>query len=188
MKFLNKLFMRKVYITALFCLLVYAATAQIDSLASDFELENNARFDCDGLALALKTVDGHKKYGFVDETNHVRIDFLYDKAEQFDAHSAFAKVEKNEKTYLLTTKWRLYPVAYSLDAINNETEVLDLHSNNLTSIPEQILNQKGLKILILFDNKNLTNLIGIDLMNNPLLPKEQEKIKKWLPPNCSVTF
>ncbi len=36
--------MRKVNITALFCLLTYAATAQVDSLASDFELENNARF------------------------------------------------------------------------------------------------------------------------------------------------
>jgi seryl-tRNA synthetase len=71
------------------------ALAKADALNSKNEKLINAFYFYDGrLALAIKTINGEEKYGFINKDADVVIDYKYEKAEQFD-EKGFAKVKKD---------------------------------------------------------------------------------------------
>lgn len=131
------------------------------------------------LGLAFKD----QKYGYIDKKGNTIIDFSYDEAGNFDPFSGFAKVSRNNITYLIDTAGNEYPLTTTISAINGSTIAIDLRSQQLNSIPSQVFNCIGLKVLLLGNNlltsipadiSKLKNLVFLDLSDNKIniLPNE----------------
>jgi len=95
------------------------------------------------LALAYKD----DRFGFIDTSGNAVIDYLYEKAEQFD-EPGFAKVMKDQGEYLLDADGNEFKVAYSLETLDEYITALDLRGKPLDSFPAEILAHPQLQVLI----------------------------------------
>ena len=75
------------------------------------------------------------------------IDYLYEKAEQFD-ELGFAKVVIDHDAYLLDVEGNEYKVAYRLEEVDESVTALDLRGQPADTFPSEILNHTQLKVLI----------------------------------------
>ncbi len=119
----------------------------------------------DRLALAYGEREfGVKKFGFINKSGDVIIDYKYEKAEQFDELTGFAKVSKSGNNYLLDIQGKEYPVAYHIDELKSNTLALDLRGENtFKDFPKEIFEHPQLEIIFL-DNviKNIKKPISIN--------------------------
>ena len=133
-------------------------------------------------ALAYKVEDigdGFINFFYFINKNGDAIEKLgkWTKAEQFDG-SNFAKVQSNDcPMCLLDTIGNTYSVVYNLKGINKRNSALDLCSQQLTTVPQQIMQNAQLKVVLLGWNaltilpetfEKLTNLQWLDLNGNQL--------------------
>jgi hypothetical protein len=156
-----------------------AALAEADSIfTQNKKLVDAFYFYDDKLALAYK----NERYGFLNRAGEVRIDYQFEKAEQFD-YNRFARVVKNSQNYLLAPSGKIYPVAYSLGELTGDVLALDLSRQKLDSFPVRILDFPQLEVLLLGLNQlislpeemgQLTQLTRLYLKDNQLteLPHE----------------
>jgi len=131
------------------------------------------------IALAFKD----EKYGFIDKSGRLIIDYKYDHATNFDAITGFAKVTINKIHYLIDTAGHEYQLAETTQALTGEIEALDISKSQLNSLSRDIFNYPKLKVLI-FSNNNISvlppeitrlkELMYLDATGNKLLeiPKE----------------
>jgi Leucine-rich repeat (LRR) protein len=103
----------------------------------------------DKIALTLGGDKYEKKFYFIDK-NGDKIERLdeWDKADPFE-ETGYAKVEKENKTYLLDTLGNTYPVAYNIENLSKEITALDLSAKQWDKFPAEVLENTQLKILIL---------------------------------------
>ncbi len=129
-----------------------------------------------GGKFALAYKDG--RYGFIDKSGKLLIDYRYDNATPFDVFTGFAKVSIDKLNYLVDTTGREYLLAESSKGLSGDIEAIDLSKNNLTEIPRDIFGYLKLKILILSNNNlkkipaeinRLTELVFLDVSGNYLL-------------------
>ena len=129
----------------------------------------NAFYFYDGkFALAYK----NKKYGFIDKTENIKIEYKYTEALPFNWRTGLSKVKRDNKYFLIDTIGTEYLLAENVNELTSKTEALDLSYQYLTEIPDTVFNFTQLKILLLNDNKltslpreieNLTNLTYLNL-------------------------
>jgi len=138
----------------------------------------------DKIALAYK--DG--RFGFIDKSGRLLIDYKYDQASNFDAITGFAKVSINKMNYLIDSTGKEYTLAETTNALSGEIEALDISKSHLTEIPREIFNYPNLKILIISNNNisqlppeitRLKEMRHLDITGNKLLtvPKEIGMLK-----------
>ena len=98
-------------------------------------------------------------------------------------------IQKGSQSHLRDDAGRLYLLATSVENINQATEAVDLHGQNLKALPPKVFTHPNIKILLLQDNlidslpENigyLKNLQTLNLSNNPIksLPIGFEKLRK----------
>lgn len=162
---------------AVFALLIAVITAQAKkeaqtNLEKVNKLINAFYFAYDRFALAYGKIAGwgHEyKFYFIDK-NGDKVQKLgaWEKADQF-ADNDFAKVEIENKDFLLDTLGNGYQVAYNLKALSPEIKALELTG----TFPVQVLAHTQLEVLILnrdydfLSNNNFTTLpVGIAKLQN----------------------
>lgn len=141
------------------------------------QIVKNAYFYLDRFTLCVtQDSSGKLQYGFMDKQGIVRIPYQYDEAANFDEYG-FARVKIGETLFLIDTLNNRYPLAESLNALNDKTLALSLKEQYLDVFPPIISTQKQLQILYLRGNffanlpkdlENLTQLKVLDLGYNNL--------------------
>ncbi len=128
------------------------------------------------------------KYGYTNEEYDIKIEYIYDEADDFDREwFNLAKVKRNDNYYVIDTLGTEYLLASDINAITPQTKALDLSKNKLEEIPSEVFEYTQLKILLLNNSeitnlpseiKKLTNLIYLNLTFNQLtsLPPEIENL------------
>ena len=182
----RKRFLQIIGMTGLLVLLLFALWQwrEADKAYSKAEkLIDAFYFYDDKFALAYK----NNSFYFIDKNG----DFVsklcrWQKAEQFDAQTGFAKVSHDKdwrKIYLLDTLGNYYRYANNIKDLDNDLQILDLSHGGLQQFPLEICNLTKLIKLNLYNNgldnlpsgiRNLTNLTELNLLNNHLtkLPPE----------------
>lgn len=119
---------------------------------------------------------GQFKYGFIDQEGIVRIPYQYDEASNFDEYG-FARVKIRGALYLIDTLNHRYPLAESLQNLNDTILALNLREQQLSIFPTIISENRQLEILYLRGNyfsifpaniEQLTKLKVLDLGYNQL--------------------
>lgn len=124
------------------------------------------------------------RYGFINKNGEIVIDYIYKEATPFDDYDGYARVMREEKTYLLDTLGKEYLLAQSIEEINKTVRALDLHEKKFETLPALAFQVPELRILLLyrtqlqelpFHIKNLQKLTRLNLglnENFKTLPKE----------------
>jgi len=121
------------------------------------KLINAFYFYSDRFALAFK----NNQFYFIDK-NGDPVSKLgrYDKSDQFDYITGFAKVITQGEDFLLDTLRNNYHLVYALADLNPNATALDLRGKQLESFPNEIFQHTQLKVLILnngyFEKQRLT--------------------------------
>jgi len=138
----------------------------------------------DKYALAF---DGYN-YGFIDKKGNVKIEYRYKEALPFNKQTGLAKVNRQQKSFLIDTTGTEYLLS-NIEDISSETEAVDLSSSNISEIPKIIYNYPQIKILLLNNNdinnlqteiENLKELKILNLNENNItnIPPEVCNLKK----------
>ncbi|MEL6592720.1 MAG: WG repeat-containing protein, partial [Bacteroidota bacterium] len=98
------------------------------------------------------------RFGYIDRMGREVIPFRFEKATAFSTIDGFARVEIDKQAYLLDTTGTVYRLAESLDALNDETEALDLHENPPKNLPDSIGRFQKLKVLLYYGSSTKTSL------------------------------
>jgi tetratricopeptide (TPR) repeat protein len=122
--------------------------ARVDSL---LQLANKLigafYFYQDSLALAFR----NNRYGFINKSGEVVIDYRYTTAEQFNWRG-YAHVTRQNANYLLNTRGEEFLFSDKPAKIEKETQAADLSNYGLSEIPETIRQCSDLKFLFLNNN------------------------------------
>ena len=148
-------------------------TAKVDKQRADSALALASKlvrtiYFYDGkFALSVREIFGDYKYGFVNKEGDVVINYKYDQAEQFDRNTGFAKVKRTNNNshlinFLIDTTGKEYQLAFDRLGLNEFVTAVDLSYQGLNKIPETVVNNTQLQILILNANhiKRLPSAIG----------------------------
>lgn len=179
-------------ILAVMVLFALWALQQRNEVERQKEAFRNAVYFYDNkFALTSNYID----FYFIDKNgNEVEKLGRWQKAEQFDYYMGYAKVENDNKTYLLDTLGESYRVAYDIKDLHPGITALDLSNKGLDSLPSQVGQHSPLQVLLLNNNQlstlpdeitQLKNLRLLYLTGNPITETEIFKIKKLLP-NCYI--
>lgn len=136
------------------------------------------------LTPSKKIIDGKEKYGFLNDSGAVAIDYKFDAVDDFIFVNEFTTAYIGNTKYWIDKKGQLYPLAESLSALTPDTKALVLEGRNLTSLPQKIQQYPQLEILVLEGNKlrslpkdafaNLKNLRLLDLDNNKITQLDKD--------------
>lgn len=129
-----------------------SAFAQAKKLVDAFYFYDN-KF---ALAYGRATKKYYNSFYFIDKQGN-RVTKLgeYEKAEQFDDETGFARVKKDEQEYLLDTLGKTYPVAFSPEDLTLNVTALDLRRWKADTFPTQVLAYTQIEVLMMCDNYNL---------------------------------
>lgn len=123
----------------------------------------------DKFTLAYK----NNKFGFINKEGEVVIDYKYSSAKQF-SNNGYAEVKKEYTSYLIDTIGEEFKVAYKLENLTPTIEALYLKKEKMQELPTKVFNHTQLKILIVENSENLTDL-------------DMEKLKNNIP-NCKIVL
>jgi len=92
------------------------------------------------------------KFGYIDESQGIFIDFQYDHIELNKIHQgkpAYFRAEKNKQKYLVFLSGEEYPMAENIQDLNAETEAFVLYDNPVFTDFDKIAAYPKIKILIM---------------------------------------
>ena len=111
-----------------------------EALSQANQLIHAFYFYADRFALAYGDKDGNMVFYFIDkEGNEVAKLGRWERAEQFDWRGfGVVKSSMEQTPYLLDTFGNVYPVAYSIEDLDEDITALDLQKKRLDSIPKPV--------------------------------------------------
>ena len=134
----------------------------------------NAFYFYDG-KIALAYNNG--KYGYINKNGALIIPYKYKKATHFEESTGFASAERDGQHYLIDTTGREYLLANNSQSLNGAVEALDLRNQHLSELPKYVFNYVKLKVLLISGNNltlvpneliNLKELTHLDASNNKI--------------------